>query len=159
MNDLNTQTILVGFVIIFIFFVITGRLILPRINKKDKKILIDKKIKNKVNHITQNFFKLPDDATFNDLIELTTKIEKSELDQNSIDMIKGIRNQVICKNNTSCYYCGKEINFVTGRHCSYCNLLVCTDHILPEKHGCRGNRSPEGGRIIYKANGKWSPRR
>lgn len=37
MNDLNTQTILVGFVIIFIFFVITGRLILPRINKKDKK--------------------------------------------------------------------------------------------------------------------------
>ena len=87
MNDLNTQTILVGFVIFFIFFAITGRLILPRINKKDKKILIDEKIKNKVNHITQNFFKLPDDATFNDLIELTTKIEKSELDQNSIDMI------------------------------------------------------------------------
>lgn len=87
MNDLNTQTILVGFVIFFIFFAITGRLILPRINKKDKKILIDEKIKNKVNHITQNLFKLPDDATFNDLIELTTKIEKSELDQNSIDMI------------------------------------------------------------------------
>lgn len=123
----------------------------------NENFLIDEKIKNKINHITQNFFKFPEDATFIDLIELTKKIEKSKLDQNSIDMIKRIRNQVICENNTLCYYCGKEIHFGTGRRCSYCNLLVCTYHILPEMHGCRGNKSPSGDAIGYTTNGTWYP--
>jgi hypothetical protein len=65
-----TDSILVEFVIIFIFFAIACRIILTKINNKsgkktiidkkdkneiiDKKNIIDKKIKNKINHITKN---------------------------------------------------------------------------------------------------------
>jgi len=38
-----------------------------------------------------------------------------------------------------CYFCGKEIEDIEFR-CSYCNLIFCSEHRLPEKHNCVGLR-------------------
>jgi len=40
------------------------------------------------------------------------------------------------KSKNSCNVCNKEISIISGFVCSYCKVLVCDDHRIPENHNC-----------------------
>ena len=107
-------------------------------------IIIEPRTINKINSIIldKGLVKLPERATFIDFIQLMKEIEQSEHDKNLFDMVQRIKSQVIDGESNRCYYCGKEVSFATGKQCSFCNLIVCLEHILPEKHGCKGVNKP-----------------
>lgn len=107
-------------------------------------IIIEPRTINKINSIIQDkgLVKLPEHASFIDFIQLMEEIEQSKRDKNLIDMVRRIKSQVIDGESNRCYYCGKEVSFATGKQCSFCNLIVCLEHILPEKHGCKGVNKP-----------------
>lgn len=37
-----------------------------------------------------------------------------------------------------CSFCGKKEEYLSLHKCKYCGLLVCSEHILPESHECKG---------------------
>lgn len=43
-----------------------------------------------------------------------------------------------------CEYCGKNDPY--ARPCHYCGKVVCSEHLLPENHGCMGIY---GGKKIF----------
>jgi hypothetical protein len=121
-------------------------------------IIIEPRTINKINSIIRDeeLIRLPERASFIDLIQLMKEIEQSKRDKNLIDMVRRIKSQVIDGESNRCYYCGKEVNFTTGKRCSFCNLIVCLEHFLPEKHGCKGvNKPPVEVTECYSKGKRW----
>ena len=55
-----------------------------------------------------------------------------------------------------CTYCDKKYKDWTDAHqCRYCGIYFCSQHWVPESHGCTGNpeRPPGGMREIHRADG------
>jgi len=74
-------------------------------------------------------------------------------EKNLIDIVRRIKSQIIDGESNRCFYCGKIVNYTNGRRCSFCKLMVCDEHSLPETHGCTGENKPPVG-IAYTQDGK-----